>query len=254
MKDSSILPASEPPASSPLATQTQSGLFIVLWAATILYIGLLLMSPPGWLPGEPVWAIQPDTIREILNESLNFFFILPLLNVLGFSYMQAPMVNPTAQGFFNLAEAWIFMFLPLMMMDERSQHLPKTMLWGLAMFLTNVFLMPYMALRLKQPSESSYDVSKGLLARCFGALGLTVGSLAVIWFCFSQPAVGGVLSRFGDLGEQITHNRVTLAFTVDVALFWIFQSWLMGAIIPVGKRIRALRFIPFWGLAIWLLV
>ena len=247
MRPSSAAPESEP-------KHFPRRLFGLLWAATIVYVGMLLLSPPGWLPGEPVWAIQPETIQEILNESLNFFFILPLLNLLGFSYLPAPMVNPAMQGFFNLAEAWIFMFLPLMMMDKRSRHLPKMMFWGLAMFLTNVFLMPYMALRLRQP-ETQNEADKGmLLDRFFGALGLTVGNLAIIWLCLNRPELGGVVSRFSYLGQQITHNRVTLAFAVDMALFWVFQIWLMGAIISPGAQVRALRFVPFWGLAIWLLL
>ena len=182
MKDSTIPPASNASDSlTPKPTDSQIGLSVLLWVATMVYVGLLLLSPPSWLPGDPVWAIQPDTIEEILNESLNFFFILPFLNILGFSYLPAPMVNPAAQGFFNLAEAWIFMFLPLMIMDKRSQHLPSMMVWGLAMFLTNVFLMPYMALRLRQViSGPQSTVNKGILARFFGALGLTVGNLAIV--------------------------------------------------------------------------
>ncbi|MEA5462805.1 hypothetical protein [Leptothoe sp. PORK10 BA2] len=249
--------------------QPVSGLVGLLWVGTIVYVGLLLLSPPGWLPGDPIWAIQSDTIQEILNESLNFFFILPLLNLVGISYVQAPTVNPAVQGFFNLAEAWIFMFLPLMLMDQRGRQLPRVMIWGLAMFLTNVFLMPYMALRLglnleNQPNEplneplnasNEANISnKGTLARLFGSLGLTVGNLAVIWFCFNRPDLGGVLSRFHYLGQQLVSNRVTLAFAVDLALFWVFQVWLMGSVIPVGDRVRSLRLIPFWGLAIWLLV
>ena len=134
------------------------------------------------------------------------------------------------------------------------------------MFLTNVFLMPYMALRLGQPLErqlneplNASDIAnrsnkKGMVARWFGGVGLMVGNLAVIWFCFNRPELGGGLSRFHYLGQQMVSNRVTLAFAVDMALFWIFQAWLMGAIIPVGDRVRALRLVPFWGLAIWLLV
>lgn len=251
MKDSPM-PAS-PESLPPQSTAAPTGLSTLLWVATVGYVGLLLLSPPSWLPGDPVWAIQPDTIEEILDESLNFFFILPFLNILGFNYLPAPMVNPAAQAFFNLAEAWIFMFLPLMLLDQRSQHLPKMMFWGLGMFLTNVFLMPYMALRLRQ-SDSQSSVNKGMLARCFGAVGLTVGNLAVVWFCFNRPDLGGVFSRFIYLGQQVLHNRVTLAFLVDMVLFWVFQVWLMGAIIPIGERVRILRFIPFWGLATWLLV
>ncbi|MEM7793790.1 MAG: hypothetical protein AAF579_04960 [Cyanobacteria bacterium P01_C01_bin.118] len=245
------------PPSSPTSTASivSPRVFWLLWTATAIYVGLLLLSPPSWLPGDPVWAIQPNTIQEILDESLNFFFILPLLNLLGISYLPAPTVNPAVQGFFNLAEAWIFMFLPLMLMDKQSQHLPKVLLWGMAMFLTNVFLMPYMALRLKNAqSESANLANKGTLSRLFGSLGLIVGNVAVVWFCFSQPDIGGIPSRFAYLGQQVGTNRVTLAFMVDIALFWIFQIWLMGAVIPMGQRLRSLRFIPFWGLGIWLLV
>ncbi|MEM7065017.1 MAG: nuclear transport factor 2 family protein [Cyanobacteria bacterium P01_B01_bin.77] len=246
--------ASQEPLSSGLPEQ-RSWLINLLWAATVVYVGLLLLSPPTWLPGEPIWAVQPDTIQEILDESLNFFFILPLLNLVGINSLPAPTVNPATQGFFNLAEAWIFMFLPLMIIDKRSQHLPRIVLWSLAMFLTNVFLMPYMALRLGQPRSDSQNLSKKeILARLFGALGLIVGNLAVIWFCFNRPELGGVISRLDYLGQQVVSNRVTLAFVVDVLLFWVFQIWLMGALIPVGERYRGLRFIPFWGLGIWLLL
>ncbi|MEM9264756.1 MAG: hypothetical protein AAGA46_04460 [Cyanobacteria bacterium P01_F01_bin.13] len=255
MKDLPTPPASKAPSKPTELNQSSPWLFRLLWTATFIYIGLLLLSPPDWLPGEPVWAIQPDTIKEILNESLNFFFILPVLNLLGVSYLQAPVVNPATQGFFNLAEAWIFMFLPLMLMDHRGQHLPRTLFWGMAMFLTNVFLMPYMALRLREVSPDSQNLpNTATLARLFGALGLIVGNLAVIWFCLNRPDLGGVISRFDYLGQQMVSNRVTLAFAVDMVLFWIFQVWLMGAIIPMDERIRALRFIPFWGLGIWLLV
>ncbi|MEM6253519.1 MAG: nuclear transport factor 2 family protein [Cyanobacteria bacterium P01_D01_bin.156] len=225
-----------------------------LWLATAIYVGLLLLSPPGWLPGEPVWAIQVQTLQEILDESLNFFFILPLLNLLGIHYLQAPVVHPASQGFFNLAEAWIFMFLPLMLWDKRSQHLPHVWFWGGAMFLTNVFLMPYMALRLNRAPEAQSVASKGRLARIFGAVGLTVGTFAVGWFFLNQPDVGGAFSRIEYLRHQIFTERVTLAFTVDIGLFWLFQMWLMGSTIAVGERLRVLRFVPFWGLGIWLVV
>jgi hypothetical protein len=31
--------------------------------------------------GDPVWAISRTTISEILNLSINFFFVLPLANM-----------------------------------------------------------------------------------------------------------------------------------------------------------------------------
>ncbi|TWH44084.1 hypothetical protein [Dulcicalothrix desertica] len=63
---------------------------ILLWVLALIYIYVLLLSPSGQLlPGEPVWAIKLETIQEIFNESINFFFILPILNLLGFHYIQA---------------------------------------------------------------------------------------------------------------------------------------------------------------------
>ena len=49
-------------------------------------------------------------------------------------------------------------------------------------------------------------------------------------------------------------NRVTIAFCVDVVLFYIFQILLMGSLEPAGSPKRGLRFVPFWGLAAWLIL
>ena len=56
-----------------------SFLTVVFGLMAIAYIYILLLSPPGQIVGgEPAWAIKPETLEEIWNESLNFFFILPL--------------------------------------------------------------------------------------------------------------------------------------------------------------------------------
>ncbi|MEM8810873.1 MAG: hypothetical protein AAGF01_33095, partial [Cyanobacteria bacterium P01_G01_bin.38] len=120
-----------------------------------------------------------------------------------------------------------------------------------AMFLTNVFLMPYMAIRLGQVSESQGE--KGILATVFGGMGLTVGAIALYWFYAALPEFGTLSDRFACLGQQVMTNRVTLAFCVDLFLFGIFQAVLMGAIVPQGHSLRWLRFVPFFGLAMWLI-
>ncbi|MCM1985253.1 hypothetical protein [Lyngbya confervoides] len=228
-------------------------LAVLLGLLTVLYIGLLLLAPAGWLPGDPVWAIRPATVQEILDESLNFFFVLPLLNRLGFSALPAASVHPTLQALFNFAEGWIFMFLPILSLDPRGRKLPTLFIWSLAMFLTNVFLLPYMALRLCQAPELE-PIPKGKLAKLFGAIGFGVGLLAVGWGIWVDPASGGYADRWAFLGNQVLTNRLTLAFWVDLVLFYGFQIWLMGAIIPPGERSRPLRLIPFWGLALWLML
>ena len=228
---------------------------ILLWLLAITYTYLLLLSPPNLIvPGNPVWAIAPETVREILSESLNFFFVLPILNRLGIGLMQSPVVHPIAEAFFNFAEAWIFMFLPLLLADRRGRNLPRVWLWSLAMFLTNVFLIPYMALRATQPLQLEGEYQKGGLARGFGGTALVVSTIAILWGCLALPEFGDLTARLDYFVEQLQTNRVTIAFAIDLVLFYLFQVILLGAIEPVGSKKRSLRFLPFWGLAIWLII
>ncbi|WP_240518649.1 hypothetical protein [Leptolyngbya sp. BC1307] len=226
----------------------------LLWGLVVLYVAVLLLSPPDQLlPGEPIWAIKPDTLTEVLSESLNFFFVLPILGKL--LNTSAPVVHPAAEAFFNFSEAWIFMFLPLMLLDRRGQNLPRGALWGAAMFLTNVFLMPYMAQRLRQPAVTDQPMpEKGWLARSFGLVGGIVGLGAIAWLCLARPEFGSLADRGLYFWQKLATDRVTIAFCVDLLLFWIFQIWLMGEIIPKDSKEHSLRWVPFWGLAVWLLI
>ncbi len=234
----------------------------LLWVLVVTYVAVLLLSAPGQLlPGEPIWAVQADTLKEIAAESLNFFFVVPILGfvlepLIGIS---GPVVHPASEAFFNFAEAWIFMFLPLLLLDPRGRNLPRVLLWSAAMFLTNVFLIPYMALRLSgpemvvEPTEKSKP-EKGLLARVFGVIGLTIGTGAIAWFCIARPEFGPITQRIQYFLHKLTTDRVTIAFCVDLILFWLFQIWLMGAVMTADDSRRLLRFVPFWGLAVWLII
>ena len=233
--------------------KSRSFLAWVFWLMAIAYIYILLLSPPGQLlPGEPAWAIRPETIQEILNESLNFFLILPLLNLVGIHYMEAPTVHPALEALFNFAEAWIFMFLPLLLADRSTAHLPKILIWSMAMFGTNAVLTPYMALRYSAPIPSAQEeTNKGGLARTFGWIGLSVGIIALTWGFVGRPEFGDLAGRMQYLAERVMTDRVTLAFGIDLVLFSVFQALLLR---EVNSRIGWLRFIPFWGLAVWLIV
>ncbi|NEQ98613.1 MAG: nuclear transport factor 2 family protein [Cyanothece sp. SIO2G6] len=229
---------------------------LLLWAIAIFYTYILILSPPGqWLPGEPIWAIQPETIHEVVAESTNFWFILPILNHLGIHFIEAPVIHPITEALFNLAEAWIAMFLPLLLLDRRGQGLPKVSIWGGALFLTNVFFTPYMALRASNPQvQDDQPPQKTLLARMFALVGLGVGTGAIAWGLFARPEFGDWMARSQYLLMQLTTNRVAIAFGVDLVFFAVFQIILMGAIEPQNSRKRWLRFIPLWGLGVWLLI
>lgn len=228
----------------------------LLWILSVVYIYLLLLSPPGQiLPGEPIWAIQPQTLQELWNESVNFFFIVPILNLIGLKYLLAPSVHPWIEAQFNFAEAWMLMFLPLMLADKRTQGFPKVLIWGLAMFLTNTFLIPYMAVRAIKPQTVPEDKpSTGLVGRVFGVIGITIGVISLIWSIVARPEFGDLTARYEYFIDDLLHNRVTIAFCVDLLLFTLFQVVLLGAIEPPNSGKRWLRFIPFWGLAVWLLI
>ena len=97
---------------------------------------MLLLSPPGWqgLPGEPAWAVAPETLAEVVAESTDFFFVLPALNKFGIDVLgPAPAVHPVTLGVFNFAEAFIFMLLPLMLMTRKGRDLPTVKAWSVAM-------------------------------------------------------------------------------------------------------------------------
>ena len=116
-----------------LEKSNQPKVSALLWILSITYIYLLLLSPPAQiLPGEPIWAIQPQTLQELWNESVNFFFILPIAGAIGIISDVSPIVHPWIEAQFNFAEAWIFMFLPLLLADKRTQGFPKVLIWGLA--------------------------------------------------------------------------------------------------------------------------
>ncbi|MDJ0726181.1 MAG: nuclear transport factor 2 family protein [Prochloraceae cyanobacterium] len=238
----------------PKTKQTQPVVALFLWLLAGTYLYILLLSPPGQiLPGYPAWAIPPDTLKEVLGESINFFFILPIANAIGIKLMEAPEIHPVSQGFFNFAEAWIFMFLPLILADRRGDKLPKIPIWGMAMFLTNVFLTPYMALRAAQPiPETEANKQKDILARVFGWIGLIVGIISIWWFCFAGgPEFGNLTTRMQYFVTQLSSDRVTIAFSIDLILFYIFQIVLMGSVV---EKMSWLRFVPFWGLIGWLIL
>ncbi|KAK1301331.1 hypothetical protein QJS10_CPB12g01493 [Acorus calamus] len=239
----------------------------VLWAAEGAYVLWLFLLP--YAPGDPVWAIDADTVNELVGLSLNFFFILPLANLVGIDLIHAPQLHPVSEGLFNFVIGWTLMFAPLLFTDNRRDRYKGSLdvLWGFQMFLTNTFLIPYMAIRLNEVEESSSVQEPSKLASVMvnGSVfvGLTGGAvclLSVLWSLFGRggEGFGGVFERWEFFVSYIGSERLANAFIWDIFLYTVFQPWLIGDNLQnVDEKsvgvVRRLRFVPVVGLVAYLL-
>uniref|UniRef100_A0A0G4GCQ7 SnoaL-like domain-containing protein n=1 Tax=Chromera velia CCMP2878 TaxID=1169474 RepID=A0A0G4GCQ7_9ALVE len=125
----------------------------VLYAA---YLGFVLFSEVA--PGNAAWKTSPETLTSLLDQSLDFFFITPVLKgALDFvglggiflsSLVPAPFVPPPTLAVFNFFNAWSLMHGSLIFSDLKAEG--KTNKLGAFLgtfFLTNIFFIPFMVAR-----------------------------------------------------------------------------------------------------------
>ncbi|KAG6391702.1 hypothetical protein SASPL_149460 [Salvia splendens] len=240
---------------------------VILWIAEAVYIVWLFLLP--YAPGDPVWAISSDTISSLIGLSLNFFFILPLTNLVGIHLIEAPVLHPMSEGLFNLVIAWTLMFAPLLYTDKLRDRFKGSIdvLWGFQMFLTNTFLIPYMAIRLNEAQEDDTPRKTSQLgsvmtngAAIVGLTGGLVSLLSIVWAFYGRGD-----GNFGDLGERLEFlqnylgsERLAYAFIWDICLYLVFQPWLIGDNLQNVQQdkiasVNLLRFVPVVGLVAYCL-
>ncbi|CAL9211475.1 uncharacterized protein LOC135583385 isoform X1 [Musa acuminata AAA Group] len=238
-----------------------------LWAAEAAYILWLFLLP--YAPGDPIWAIKSTTINDLVGLSLNFFFILPWMNAVGIHVLEAPVLHPAAEGLFNFVIGWTLLFAPVLYTDHRRDRYSGSLdvLWGFQMFLTNTFLIPYMAIRLNDMDvKHSYNkvsqlgslMTKG--SSIVGAIGGTVCVASALWTFFGRPdaAFGGIADRWDFFLRYVGSERLAYAFIWDIGLYTMFQPWLIGDNLHNVKKssvsiVSNLRFIPVLGLVAYTL-
>ncbi|KAK9105682.1 hypothetical protein Scep_022526 [Stephania cephalantha] len=249
---------------------------MVLWAMEGVYVLWLFILP--FAPGDPVWAISSETTKSLVGLSLNFFFILPLLNygqltvqkllVVGINALEAPVLHPMSEGLFNFVIAWTVLFAPLLFTDCKRNRYKGSLdvLWGLMMFLTNTFLIPYMAIRLNEMDSESSPTEKSKLgvvmtngASAVGLIGGSVCLLSILWALFGRMDgdYGTVAERWQFLLNYISSERLAYAFIWDIVLYSIFQPWLIGDNLQNVQPsmigiVSNLRFVPVVGLVAYL--
>lgn len=182
--------------------------------------------------------------------------------------MESPVLHPMAEGLFNFVIAWTLMFAPLLFTDSRRDRYKGSLdiLWGFQMFLTNTFLIPYMAIRLNDPDTDKSPPPRSQLgsvmvkgAQVVGAVGGAVCILSIVWALFGRADAG-----FGDIAERweyvqnyVFSERLAYAFLWDILLYSIFQPWLIGDNIQNVKAdatefVNVVKFIPVVGLVAYL--
>ncbi|KAL5726200.1 hypothetical protein ACHQM5_009263 [Ranunculus cassubicifolius] len=240
---------------------------VILWAMEGVYILWLFLLP--FAPGDPVWAISSDTINSLVGLSLNFFFVLPLMNSVGIHVLEAPVLHPMSEGLFNFVIGWTLMFAPLLFTDCKRNRYEGSLdvLWGFQMFLTNTFLIPYMAIRLNE-SDSNYtpkEPSKLSAVMVSGApiVGLTGGAacvISILWALYGRMDgdFGSLTDRWQFMISYLGSERLAYAFIWDIVLYTIFQPWLIGENlqnVEVNKVgiVSKLSYIPVVGLVAYLL-
>ncbi|CAI9276092.1 unnamed protein product [Lactuca saligna] len=249
-----------------LDDNTRKVLQFVLWATEGVYIIWLFLLP--YAPGDPFWAISSDTINSLVGLSLNFFFILPLMNSVGIRLIDAPVLHPMSEGLFNFVIGWTLMFAPLLFTDLKRDRYKGSLdvLWSFQMFLTNTFLIPYMAIRLNKP-DTNYTPRKTSQLRStmvngatvVGVVGGAVCVISILWALFGRPEgyFGNVKDRLEFLVSYLGSERLAYAFIWDICLYIVFQPWLIGENLEnVEKRkvdlVKYLRFVPVFGLVAYL--
>ncbi|GER42225.1 outer membrane protein P1 [Striga asiatica] len=260
----------------------------------------LLWTAEGIYIGDPVWAISSETINELIGLSLNFFFILPLTNIgniilqvrckilfpllisnlsvdtyischyiiilriAGFHLIEAPVLHPMSEGLFNFVIGWTVMFSPLLYTDKRRDRFKGSLdvLWGFQMFLTNTFLIPYMALRLNKADTENTPKSTSQLGSVMtkGAAAVGLISGLVCFFSILWALYGCADGDFGDLRARwefvlgyLASERLAYAFIWDICLYVVFQPWLIGDNLQNLEKdkidlVKFLRFIPVVGM------
>ena len=241
---------------------------IVTWLA---YMGIVFFSD-GILPGANALQLEQRTWEEVRDLSLNFFLVSPIAHL-----PFAPVVHPMLEGVFNLLLSWAAMFAGFLSDDREEKPNIFPMLPAVAgmQFLTSAFLLPYLALRTSEDLKSGDVVYKedvsGLEStlgefRWLGAMMGAVGSGSIAWFFFARTDIFGseFSERYGSFMDLLSIDRVGSSFIVDLAIFALFQGWLVDddmrrrGIDIDGGELAGLRtiakFIPFFGMAAYLTV
>ena len=224
----------------------------LFWLFYLGYSGYVLLGDQA--PGVPATQIAPEDLQEVLNLSLNYFYVNIGLSNLGLTFVPSVPSHPVYEGLFNFINAWSLMFVPLILSDKRSRDVKFKEAWVVAIqFLTNVFFIPFLAIRSQQPAlneknEPSSVAPLPFFARGIGLTSLAVGAFSFGWALWAREEVGGLDERLEYFKLMLSTDRVFWAFIIDSFLYSFWQYFLLKD----RKATQVELFVPFFGLALHL--
>jgi hypothetical protein len=246
-------------------------------------------------PGNPAWQTSPEVLQTILNESFNFFYVNIGLTQLGINIVPCVAEHPVSEALFNFVSAWSLMFWPAMVADpltkKKMGFSTKFGLWLGVMFLTNVFMPAYMALRLvpdepllkgssaaevadtntdgEQPKRENNKVAQTQTLQ--RQMSENIGGVQDVKLPGYAPVFGGtalavglvslawaVAARpeFGNIGAR--YEYFMTQYSSD-RVFWAFcvdavlyWVWQVWLMGAAGEK-GWQRWTPFFGMALWLM-
>lgn len=240
---------------------------LVALAVWVAYMYIVFFSD-GILPGANALQLEQRTWEEVRDLSLNFFLVSPLLN-LPFS----PTVHPVLEGVFNLLLSWAALFAGFLSDDRKDKPNLFPMLPAVVgmQFLTSAFLLPYLTLRTSETLSEGDKVDLDELdtpaqlveSRLLGLLLGGVGSGALVWGAIARMSeFGGIDERLASFWQLMSIDRVGSSFLVDLAIFAVFQGWLIdddlrrrGVSDDEQVMLRnSAKYVPFFGLASYMVL
>ena len=242
-------------------------------------------------PGLPAYQVSPETLQEILHESLNFFYVNIGLSALNIAPVPSIAKHPISEAIFNFVNAWGMMFLPVLMSEARCQKVPRKLLqWTGIMLLTNVFFIPFLAQRAasdphpsgltpQQRTAASLDStvaestfsdelasgtsekmnSQNSMSRSgAGSAPLwprILGSVGLFIGVFSLGWCALARPEYGDLAERVAYAQDTFSgdrvFYAFVVDAGLYGFWQALLMSATGAP-RSYCAVPFFGLGAWL--
>lgn len=238
---------------SPTPARHRPAVQILLWSAWLGYVGYLFLSDVP--PGPSLLQLGGDAWQEALALSLNFWFVLPAV-----APQLAPELNPVLEGLFNFTIAWGLLFFGFLL-DGRGQRWPMLPFAIGTAFLTNVFYLPWLALRQprSEPPQPPFSrLERVAESRIWPLMLLAIAAIAPGWALLARPDFGDWALRWQAFSEILQRDRLAYSFVFDLCVFWLFQGALVAD--DMARRcwrapiaLWLARSVPFLGLVAYLL-